>query len=112
MINRFSEKKDDNALRQFWLSYVEMVGILLNTLYATRTGNWHLYLECMRDVIPYTFSHDNFNYARYLTPVFGTMLGLEKSHPYIYENFKHGFFTVQLTEGKNSVVLNLIKSLR
>ena len=100
VINRFSEKKDDNALRQFWLSSVEMVEILLNTLYATRTGNWHLYLECIRDVIPYTFSHDNFNYARYLTPIFETMLGLEKSHTYIYENFKQCFFTVQLTEGK------------
>ena len=89
VINRFSEKKD-----------VEMVEILLNTLYATRTGNWHLYLECIRDVIPYTFSHDNFNYVRYLTPIFGTMLELEKSHPYICENFKQGFLTVQLTEGK------------
>ena len=51
-----------------------MVEILLDTLYAIRTGNLDLYLECIGDIISYTFSHDNFNYAHYLTPMFGIML--------------------------------------
>ena len=100
MIDNFSEQTDTNVLRRFWLSYIEMAELLLNTLYATRTGDWDLYLQCIRDIIPYTFAYDNYNYARYLSPMLGTMLGLEESHPYTYENFKQGYFTAQLTEGQ------------
>ena len=98
LVERFKEDSEENNLRKFWLSFLEMVEILLNIIYSTRIGDWELYLECVRDIIPYTFAYDNYNYSRYLTPMLGTMLGLERSHPYTYENFKNGLFTAQITE--------------
>ena len=39
-----------STLAQFWLTYLEMIELLLNTLYAVRTGSWSLLLECIRDI--------------------------------------------------------------
>ena len=41
----FSDFKDDvrqngSHLEQFWLCYIDMADVLLNTLYAVRTGSW------------------------------------------------------------------------
>ena len=57
----FSDIKDDvrqngSHVEQCWLSYIDMVDVLLNTLYAVRTGSWCLLLECIREIAVYAFS--------------------------------------------------------
>ncbi len=86
------------GLAKFWLSFLDMVELLLNIIYACQAGKWELLLECIRDVVAYTFAYDNFNYARYLTPFLGEMLNLEVDHPEIYHAFVQGNFSVQLNE--------------
>ena len=81
----------------FWLTFMDMTKILLNLLAATRSGNWHLFLETVRDVIPYTFAYDNINYSRYLTVMFCEMLSLESNFPDVYNEFMNGNFTAQLS---------------
>ena len=61
------------ALPKFWLSFIDMVGLLLNTIYACRLGRWELPLECIRNIIPYAFAYNHVNYARYLTVMLGDM---------------------------------------
>ena len=78
----FSNFKDElfqhgAPLTKYWLSYLEMVEVLLNTLYAVRTGDWSLLLECIRDIAIYAFAYDNYNYARYLTPFLAEMMHLK-----------------------------------
>ena len=53
-----------------------MVSILLNTIHATRCGNWDLYLECVRIIVTYAFAYDHLNYAKYSTPMLGELLNL------------------------------------
>ena len=89
----------NGGLAKFWLTFLDMVELLLNTIYACRAGKWELLLECIRDVVAYAFAYDNFNYARYLTPFLGEMLNLEVDHPEIYNAFIQGHFSVQLSEG-------------
>ena len=72
--------------------------VLLNTIYAARTGHWILLLECIRDVAIYAFAYDNYNYARYLTPFLAEMIALETDFPNVYSEFIHGNFVVQLSE--------------
>ena len=79
-------------LAKFWLSYLSMVELLLNTLYATPTGDWDLLLECVRDIARYALAYDNYNYPRYLTPWLSDMINLETSHPDVYHEFKRGNF--------------------
>ena len=74
-----------------------MMANLLNVLYATRTGKWRLYLESLRNILPYVFAYDHLNYAKYMTALLGEMLNLEQSHPNIYREFVAGNFCVQLS---------------
>ena len=60
-------QKNGSNLEEFWLSFIEMVENLLNVLYATRTGKWHLYLESLRNIPLYVFTYDHLNYAKYMT---------------------------------------------
>ena len=88
----------NECLAKFWLSFLDMVELLLNIIYACRAGKWVLLLECIRDVAAYAFAYDNFNYARYLAPFLGEMLNLQVEHSEIYNAFVQGNFSVQLNE--------------
>ena len=93
---------DGKTLQAFWISYIEMVDLLLNTIYSVRSGKWELLLECIRDIIPFAFAYDNLNYARYLTGMLGDMLALPTDFPEIYQEFIQGNFAAQLSNNKFS----------
>ena len=100
MVIDFLDHLNDSGgnLAKFWLSFVEMAKLLLNLLSATRAGIWHLFLETIRDIFPYTFAYENINYSRYLTVMLGELSSLETDHPDVYQEFMEGNFTVQLSE--------------
>ena len=61
VLQRFLEYMDHlrNAggeLAAFWISYVDMVEVLLALLRASREGNWLLHLAANRRIIPWTFA--------------------------------------------------------
>ena len=64
-------KDSGGDLAVYCLSFIEMTQVLLNTIFATQSGNLELLFESLRDLVPYAFAYDNMHYARYLT----TMLG-------------------------------------
>lgn len=41
----------NGGLAKFWLSFLDMVELLLNIIYACRAGKWELLLECIKDVV-------------------------------------------------------------
>ena len=86
----FRIKIESNAgdLCKFWLFFLDMVNVLLFTLYATRSGNWDFLLECVREITIYAFAYDNYNYARYLPAFLGEMVALETTHPEVYKDFQ------------------------
>ena len=58
-LNAREKLKAGEPLQKFWMSFLEMIELLLNTIYAIRAGNWELLLECIRNILPYTFAYDN-----------------------------------------------------
>ena len=55
--NFFDLKIEWNNLRfilQYWLSFLEMIELFLNAIYACGAGKWDLLFECIRQVILYT----------------------------------------------------------
>lgn len=85
-------------LQQFWMSFLEMVELLLNTIYSIRAGDWELLLECIRNILPYTFAYDNINYARYASAMLGDMLQLPDDFPEIHNEFMKGNFAVHISD--------------
>ena len=45
----------NNSTCAFWNSYLEMIGLRLLFISATREGNWELHLACIRDMVPFTW---------------------------------------------------------
>ena len=90
--------KNGETLQNFWMSFLEMVELLLSTIYLIRSGDWKLLLECIRRILPYTFAFDHINYARYLSAMLGDILQLPNDFPDVYEEFMGGKWAAQLTE--------------
>ena len=95
-----SEWSSEKNSRSFWLSCLEMSEILLNTIYAGRSGSWHHLLESITEMLPYCFAYDHINYARYLTYFLGDMLQLNQSFPEMYKQVIVGDFATQLSSDK------------
>ena len=87
-------------LSKFWMSYVDMVeDIVFGLLRASREGNWELHMHAIRALIPWSFAYDRTNYARYLPVYYAQMSSLKSTHPEVYEAFKNGCFSVQISRG-------------
>ena len=56
-------RNNNGKLSGFWMSYLDIVEILLNLLRAFREGDWELHLSSIKKMIPWCFAHDNLNYA-------------------------------------------------
>ena len=92
---------NNGQLSAFWMSYIQLVDVLLALIRASREGNWHLHLHAIREMIPWCFAYDKVNYARYLSAYYAQMISLEKEHPNVYQQFMDGHFTVQLGDERS-----------
>ena len=84
------------SLSAFWVSYLDLVEIMLGLLRSSREGNWHLHLYTIRSMIPWCFAYDRQNYAKYLSVYHSQMTALPEEHPQIYTHFTGGGFSVQM----------------
>ena len=95
-VTNLREKGSD--LVKFRLSYLDLFELVFNLIYATRTGNWTLYVSCIEEVIPWCFAYDREKYARYLISFLNNMLRLPSSVPEVYNAFFNREFLVQMGE--------------
>ena len=65
--------------------------------FATRSGNWELYLACIEEVIPWAFTHGRHKYARSLLPFLNDTRDLPATFPEVYTAFCNGEFSVQMS---------------
>ena len=86
---------DEGPMKYFWNSYIEMVGLLLTFIRATREGNWELHLSCIREFLPWFFAYDRHNYSRYLPVYLLHMQNIPDTHPQTHTYLSSGGFCVQ-----------------
>ena len=67
LIQLKNDLKEKSELSKFWLSFLDMIEILLHLNFAIRTGHWDLYVEAVNGAFPWFFAYDRQNYSRYLT---------------------------------------------
>ena len=90
-------RNTNGPLSAFWMSYIEMIELLLHMIRASREGNWELHLSCVRQMLPWCFSYDAINYARYMSAYYSDMTSLPDEHPEAHEFMRNGGFSVQLS---------------
>ena len=74
-----------------------MESVVLGLLRAFREVNWCLQLSAIQSMIAWYFSYDKVNYAGYLSAYFAEMSNLPEKNPCVYEAFKAGQFSVQMS---------------
>lgn len=90
-------RNTNGPLSEFWMSYIDMIELLLHMIRASREGNWELHLSCVRQMLPWCFSYDAINYARYMSAYYSDMTSLPDEHPEVHEFMRNGGFSVQLS---------------
>jgi len=56
-------RKDNGPLSAFWMSYIDLLDIMLGLIWASREGDWRLHLASIRGLILWCFAYDRLNYA-------------------------------------------------
>ena len=83
---------------QLWLMYMTLVSILRTFIRAGRTGNWHLYLQALKQMLPYLAASGHHNYTKSLVLYLQKMEKLPHTHPEVYRKFLDGLFVLRRTE--------------
>ena len=89
-------KEKGSTIGRFWLSYSELCELMLNLIFASRTGDRQLCLSCIEELIPWALAYDCQNYARYLILFLDNMRQLSLRTPEMYTAFNLGQFSVQM----------------
>ena len=103
--DEFKETVRQGALgktAQFWLSYMEKVGLILQFQRATKENCLTLHLASLQRMCSLFFSFDHPNYARYSTFYLLNMLNLEKTHPGAEDLLKNNGFSVNRSDVPSS----------
>ena len=74
-------RHSNGKLSRFWMSYVDMIEVLLGLIRANSGGNWSMHLSSLRGIVPWYFAYDNINYARYLSACLSGMFHLPEENP-------------------------------
>ena len=73
---------------------MSMALTILSLVRAFRETNFILYCQTLSALMPFVFSNNNINYARWLPVHLRDMLALEHRHPDLYQEFLNGNFVV------------------
>ena len=71
-----------------WIQYCEIIQLLRKFIEAERTGNWELYLQSVRDMLPYFAAAGHSLYAKSAYVYITSMQNLEDTHPEVFHQFK------------------------
>ena len=85
-----SKKSLHSSTFMFWAELWKMLGILLRLIRADRECDFRLHLSAVAECLPYMFSFDKQNYARWLSVYLADMNSLETSAPTVYHEFLNG----------------------
>ena len=89
---------------RFWSTTLNLELLLLEFVRSIRSADFSLYKESIRKLLPWFFSIDHTNYARWLSIHLYDMLELPKTNPIVNEYFEAGRFVITKTKRKFSSI--------
>ena len=94
-VNKMSE---DRPQFLYWNRVLLLELCVLQLVRATREGDFSLYNKSLVALVPWMFSLDHINYARWLSVHIRDMCSLPSTHPDIHQELTNGSFVVHKTE--------------
>ena len=84
----------ESHMAKYWLSFLQMVEILMQNIHALRTQNWEEFKISLRSMLPWMQIYDNNKYGRWLVEFWLQMSCLpEEKAKYLYQ----GLFAQSMT---------------
>ena len=87
---------------QYWATVLDLELTCFRLVRAFREANFDMYVQSVRDLLPWMFAMDHGNYARWLSVHYRDMCILFSKHPDVYNHFQEGCFTVHKTSRRFS----------
>ena len=94
----YSSKKDSiqtSRTAELWLQYMDMITILRNLITAERLGDWILYLETLKQMLPYLAASGHNLYTKSVLVFLNDMQDLPLKHPKVYQQCLGGMHVVR-----------------
>ena len=88
--------KDSSTNAKYWFTIIELEIKLFMFVRSIREGNFELFVQSVEELIPWSFSLDHVNYARWL-PVFLCDLKALPKEQTVFKEFCQGNFTINKT---------------
>ena len=105
---QFKEWKEDMSSKHsqflYWSRVLQLQLIVFQLVRVFRNADFSLYLHSLSQLIPWMFSLDHINYARWLSVHLRDMRALQVKHPDVYRHFRQGQFVVHKTKHAFSAI--------
>ena len=105
---QFKEWKEDMSSKHtqflYWSRVLQLQLIVFQLVRAFRNADFSLYLHSLSQLIPWMFSLDHINYARWLSVHLKGMRALHVKHSDVYRHFRQGKFVVHKTKHAFSAI--------
>ena len=85
-------------MAHYWRLEINLQNEILVFLRSIREGNFHLYVQSLRNLLKCFFALDHTNYARWLTIHVFDLIPLPITHPDVYQQMLKGFFSFAKTK--------------
>lgn len=93
-----------NPQFHYWTRVMDMELLLLKFIRSQREANFDMYIECLREMLPWFFLLDHVHYARWLTVHVQDLTQLQVSNQATFEQFSKGAFVTQKSTRKFSAM--------
>jgi len=84
---------------KLWIRYIYYVDVCKAFILAERTGNWHLHLQAVHDMLNLLAATGHTHYSKSARLYLQLMCSLPDDHPWLYDAFiTHGFNSVRRSD--------------
>jgi len=104
LLEKFTKTMSASATHTLWITFLDMMRILVCFLHAQRVGNWLDYLDQAGKMLPYIVAAGHHKYGIYLSLHLQEMKKLPHTAPEVHDRLLHGAFTVRRADGKHNGV--------
>ena len=98
------QESEGNPSFKFWSLILNLESMLLTFVHSIRDGNFDMYVETLKKMVPWFFIFNHPHYSRWLPVHLRDLEELATKSPALYEEFKKGNFVMRKTDNPFSAL--------
>ena len=89
------QKRQTSVNADYWFTVIDLYLLLFAFVKSLREANFDLFVRCLENILPWTFTLHHVHYARWLSVFLHDLYCLPADHPSLFQEFLKGNFTVK-----------------